>query len=108
VRGKSAVAPEEKGIRGLQLLSGVADTVIEAHEDIVKVYSTSRLEGQRGMSNGHSHLCRKLSKHFDSMVEILYSSILVWEVIYEEISMHGSRADVTLHRVVPVGEVLCV
>jgi hypothetical protein len=30
VRGKSTSTPEEKGIRGLKFLSGVADTVIEA------------------------------------------------------------------------------
>jgi hypothetical protein len=30
VRGKSTSAPEDKGIRGFKLLSGVADGVIEA------------------------------------------------------------------------------
>jgi hypothetical protein len=55
---------------------------------------------------------RKSGKYFDNMGKVLYSSILVWEAtreaIYEEISMYGSRADVALHRVVPVRGVLCV
>jgi hypothetical protein len=36
MRGKSTSAAEEKGMRGLKLLSGVADTVVEAADALGK------------------------------------------------------------------------
>ena len=85
---------------------------MRAHKDVAEVYSTLRLEVNGGMHGGRFRPSRKPGKHFDSLGKILYSSIAVrettWEAIYEEMSMHGSRADVTLYRVVPVRGVSCV
>ena len=60
VRGQSTSAPEEKGIRELKVLSGVADTVIEALPGVLGLAHVGGRLRQRGalqLPAGRGHPC---------------------------------------------------